>query len=809
MRKFTGKIKSISAVLCATLALSASITSGFFAPFLHENVTANAQSATLPDATLIAPSSYEQYLSLSSPSHVAVTNGYTAIADENNVYVFDRAAGVYRQYEHSAKVTRLQFDSVNKLYFLDASTRLYTLNPSSLELTETGFVCSKFLIHGTDLYFTNTTDTSQIGKTSLHDLNGSATILKGLDRLSSAPDLAFYNGELYLTTWNGIISDLFKFNPTTNILSDSLATFPSELLSMAIEDNVFTCVLRNGDFRVYNLNDFTPNATQTYEPYFHTTGNYSAVSVHDKHIYAIENQVIRQYSLETHAFTDYEISAASASDNRLHTATEVCLADETLFIADNGNQRISVYDTKTNTFLAAFKTDLAPTYLASDGETLLAANAQSAVLFDLSADNYGETLSSYATFNGNVQGVASVYGSYYFVTDKNQFLSLTEQENGWKIKTTQKSETKLPTLLSADPYGKLYVACGNAVYAYTETEFLSPTSGGKEITTQLPNQTQKLSFDYRGNFYALQGDRIHRYTLQTGNYEQTATFDTDQSYVYGATPQAISFALSLKDNQAYVLYANDYLICRNDFALPTLKNIAVDGADDRIFTNESIPFAAVTVQVGALMVEFDFRTLQNAEYFSYLSHEWKTENVTALKIGEVDVYDILAVFDETRKTYRTYLVYTSSCNPLSAEEYQTMYSQEEQKTAYLTNAISLYKVPYLNAQLTVCPLVRGDEITLLGEITQLDRAYYYVSFTDSEGNVQTGYVPQSYVTPTGNNVQPQTTPVGDATSDVASIGRMIYLVISFGAICILVDYLILRKPKDEREDSANFPSNKA
>jgi hypothetical protein len=201
--------------------------------------------------------------------------------------------------------------------------------------------------------------------------------------------------------------------------------------------------------------------------------------------------------------------------------------------------------------------------------------------------------------------------------------------------------------------------------------------------------------------------------------------------------------------------------------------------------------------VGALMVEFDFHTLQNAEYFSYLSHEWKTENVTALKIGEVDVYDILAVFDETRKTYRTYLVYTSSCNPLSAEEYQTMYSQEEQKTAYLTNAISLYKVPYLNAQLTVCPLVRGDEITLLGEIKQLDRAYYYVSFTDSEGNVQTGYVPQSYVTPTGNNVQPQTTPIGDATSDVASIGRMIYLVISFGAICILLDVLILKKPKDE------------
>lgn len=51
--------------------------------------------------SLFLPSSYEEYLPLSEPSSVAVTENYTAIADGLKIYVYDRLAGSYSYYEHS------------------------------------------------------------------------------------------------------------------------------------------------------------------------------------------------------------------------------------------------------------------------------------------------------------------------------------------------------------------------------------------------------------------------------------------------------------------------------------------------------------------------------------------------------------------------------------------------------------------------------------------------------------------------------------------------------------------------------------
>ena len=800
MRKITATILSLCALTCTFAAFPLMEKTDVFARQNAKSIVANAQTPSV-STTLVAPSSYEQYLPLSEPSCVAVTENYTAIADADKIYVFDRSAGIYRNYQHDGKVTQLQFDSENKLYFLDASTRLYTLNPSSLEKTETGFVCSSFLINGTDVYFTHTSGgNSQIKKISLYDLSGTPTQLNGLDQLNSVPVLGFFAGELYFTTWNGIWSSLIKFDPKTNGIAN-VATFPSEFLSMSIQGDVLACALRSGGFSVYDLNELSnvKESTET-TPLFHTNGNYSAVSIYGGNGYAVEDTLVRQFSLKNNAFTDYEIGSASASQNRFNGAKELYLAEETLFIADHGNDRISVYDTLQDTFLQPIATDLDPLYLASYGDTLLIANTDTAVLYDLTADNYGKKLTSYATFNGSVQGVTSVYGVYYLVTNKNQFLCLDNDGAGWEISATQKSETKYPTALASDPYGTIYVACSTHLYAYTETEFLSPTSLGKETASSLPVQIEQMSFDYRSNLYLLEKDTLHLYVLENGKYSQAASFDTQEAHVYGATPNANAFALSIKENKTYVLYENDYLVCRTDLNLPTLTNIAVDGADDRIFTNEPVPFSLVSAQKGALLVEFDFEDLQNANYFPYLSYERIKKNVTALKIGQTDVYDLIAVYDEQVKSYRTYLVYSDSCSPLSTGTYQTTYPEPEQKTAYLTNALSLYKLPYMTELLTLCNMPRGAQITLLGEITKLDRAYYYVSYLDENGVTHTGYVPQSYVTPTSGNTPPNTTPVGDAESNVGAIGRMIYLLLSFGVICLLVDYLLLRKPKDEWVD---------
>lgn len=792
----TATILSVLALSCAISAFSLSKSTDFSACKNGNSIIAQAQTASF--SSLIAPSSYEQYLPLSAPSCIAVTESYTAIADEESIYIFDRTANTYHRYRHTAKVTQLQFDNANKLYFLDAETHLHLLNPSSLEKTETGFVCSTFLIQDNDVYFMLASNGSyQIKKVSVYNLTGEPTIIR--EGLTSAPVLGFFNGELYYTTWNGDESNLRKYNPKTGGYV-SCAYFPSEVLSMAIHGNKFSCVLRNGEFCIYDLTQLSNGAhTSDITPIFKTIGDYSSVSAHDGYIYLVDGTNIRQYSLTKNDFTDYEIGASSDSLNRFHSAQEVCLWENTLFIADNGNDRISVYDTERSLFLQPIATDVDFTYLAAYDDTLLAATTDTAILYDLSANNYGNVLTSYATFNGNVQGVASVYGQYYLVTDKNQFLCLSKQGDEWSISATQKTETKYPTSLAADPYGTLYVACDNRLYAYTETEFLSQTALGKEVSNTLPTKIETLRFDYRSNLYALQENTLYVYRLDNDKFVQNATYDMQAAQVYGITPQAASFTLSIHENEVYVLYGNDFLVCRTDLGLPTLKNIEVDDADDRIFTNEPVPFSAVTMQKNALLVEFDFDALQNADYFPYVSYERTKTQVTALRIGQTDVYDLLAVYDEQAKNYRTYLVYRTSCTSLSADAYQTTYPQDEQKTAYLTNSLSLYKLPYMTKLLTLCDMPRGAQITLLGEITKLDRAYYCVSYTDDDGTTHIGYVPQAYVTPTSGNTPPATDPVGDTSSDVDAIGRMIYLLLSFGAICLLVDYLLLRKPKEETD----------
>jgi len=148
MKKITAIILSI----CACTAFALPKTETFFAQIKSATAEPTVSKQSLK-TEMIAPSSYEQYLSLSAPTDVAVTKDYTAIADDNVIYVFDREDNLYRQYTHTVNnentkntVTKLQFDQSDNLYFLDASTYLYILNPKAIRseekttATETGFV---------------------------------------------------------------------------------------------------------------------------------------------------------------------------------------------------------------------------------------------------------------------------------------------------------------------------------------------------------------------------------------------------------------------------------------------------------------------------------------------------------------------------------------------------------------------------------------------------------------------------------------------------------------------------------------------
>lgn len=801
-------MKKSAAKIAYTLAFTALLSAGAAVCVLQNpqiETRVHAAETECKDL-LISPASYAQYLPLESPTDVAVTDDYIAVADGNAVYVYDSKDEVYRKYVHTQNVdapknviTKLQFDGAGNLYFLDSSTYLYILRVKDLETeqtptpTKTNFSCSTFAIHGSWLYFSSVTGKSQLSKTPLSnpDVSTATTLVESL---YSDPKIAFWKDELYYTNADVYLN---KIDPEENNPTPVLVhAFQSGIRSMRISEGIFVYSDTEDNFYAYALADILSHG-ETPTPLTKDQGGYKSLCAHGEYVYAVQNHAVRRYSLTEKAFTDYEICNRSAAINRLDGATQTYLHGDKLFIADNGNARISIYDRATDSFQAPIALSFSPQYLTSDGNTVLAANQEQAALYGLSPENYGEELSVYQDFNGEVIGGASVYGAYYFATENNFYYCLTQTETQnqtqteWTWTETKKSSTRYIDLLSSDAYGYLYAASGNKLLRFTEEEFLSPTAEGNELSDEFPVGATQFLVDYEGKVYALKDN-----ALQTLDGER---YDLSDAPVYGGGANALSVSFGVEENAAYILYAENYILQTERLHLPTVKKIDAENAGKDIFAQESANVSIVRTLPDTLLIEFDLESLTNAEYFPYLSHGRKTERFTALKIAQTQKHAILAVYDQTSRKYFTYLALHENCEVLEENEFRIPYT--DGKTGYLTNAVTLYKYPYLNDLLPVTELSRGAQITVLGEINRLDHPYYQISYTSEQGERHVGYVPKSYVTLfDGAPPQSQTQTYGVTESNVDGIWRLAYLALGALAICILVDILLLREEKKEDED---------
>ncbi len=823
-------MKKLTATILSVVTLSACLFSGT-ALFRAQNKTAfatgdqtvtlsatqqtkaakqNAKSAQTEQTRLLMPDSYEEYLDLNAPTDVAVNDKYTAIADGNVIYVYDRAFGVYREYQHSVNtdplkniVTKLQFDDDGNLYFLDA-TYLYILKTSdlgseTLQVKNTSFPCTTFYLHKDTLYYTDTKQSSaQLSKIDigLHDIDVTyAETLK--TGLNGKPTITVYNNELYCT--NGNV--LTKYDEETDKLR-TLAVFDdfASLQSIAIVGNLFCCTNDAQNFYAYNMTDLTKAMSvsdDTIAPLNRTQGNFTALSVYNGEVYAVDGNVVRNFdaSSRDYQFSNYEISNHSSSVHRLSDAAETCLVGDTLLIADNGNRRISVMNTATRTFSDPIPNTLTAKYLASDGNTLVVADDDGrAILYSLRQKDYGAALAEFKSFNGKIKGVACVYGTYYFITNNYRHyratLSLTDEGNEvWTCDEVQRAIKRETFLLASDAYGDLYVASGNKIYRYTEAEFMNSDSEGELVYEGLSTVTKKLLVDFTGNLYALTDGKIQKLGEET-------PYDLNTPLVYADSATVRSFAFHVEKNAAYVLYEENYVAETEILELPTVKTIALHGADAEIFAEASATFSVVQTNPDALIIYFDIDELQGAEVFPYLSYERANQPFTALKIGETADYDVLACFDESTHAYNTCIVLKAQRRELPPEDYRFDY--DEPQTGYLTNDVHLYKFPYLTRLLTVSRLQAGSQIQLLGEIDRLDHPYYQIAYTDENGEQQVGFVPKAYVTSfNGAPPVPETKTYGSTQNNNDSIFRLCYLILGAGVVCILADVLILRKRKDD------------
>ena len=794
MKRYTKKISYCALGFACSFALGVLTLPNCF--------TANAEE---PKDTLITPTSYDQYLKLTSPSDVAVNERYTAISDKNSIYLYDGVDGVYRKYVHSQNtdntkndVTKLQFANDGTLYFSDKSTSLYRLNTATATLKgeREDLVCSAFAINGNELYFSNVSGgISSISKTTLSSLSLS-TSTSIVDDLTSDTVLAISNDEIFYTDSGKY---LYKYSSETESF---ITPFSNSLTSIAVTSSTFCCTDNSGVFSVYDFIDLYANRENA-QPLFTAEGNFSKLSIFNDFVYAIDGDCVKQYSLSKSSFTDYQICATSNADKRLNGATDVLLHNGKVITADAGNSRISVRE-KDGSYstIQTNVTERTTQNLCATENTVLVWTNERAYLYDLTTS---EQIATFSFGESRLTGAVGVYGKYYFVTSNNgyYYASLEQtsaEKTEWTLSAPVVKSGSQPTMLASDVYGNLYVAKSGSLYQYTESEFLDPMADNSPLFT-MPIGAEKLAVDYDGNVYVLTNNLLTKFVKSTA--WSTVEFSLEKTAVYSETPSLVtSFTFGVEENDTYILYDNSYVLSTKGLYLPTVNAIQTQTSHADIFSPTSAQVCVVQTKAKSVLVEFDFDNFKaDSTYFPYLSLTRSETPRTALKLGETNEYDVLAEYDSELREYRAYLVKKEFTDPLSESEFSTTFDGEQY--GYASNAVHLYKFPYLHNLMTVGELTKNQKIKLLGEITKLDNDYYLVECETENGKLL-GYIPKNFVNAFDGSI-PETDKyeLESSPADTDMIWRLAYLIFGLLAICILSDYLVLRKRPEESQSDYN------
>lgn len=824
IRQMKKKRKNIflRASFCAAalFALFFSSNTAFSACFSRASAEDRSASALAQEAKkdeLFLPDSYEEYLSLNEPTSVAVNDDYTAIADGKKIYIYSRANGTYSTYEHNVEddteLMQIQFDERGTLYFsAQGSAKLYSLSPETLLASDTNLTCSAFEIFGDTLYFTTIVGTdANIFARSLDALSVGSAPLK--TNVQGKPAIA-HNGDALYYTVGGWIASVEQ--------SSALVVCNDSIQSLAFYGDYCYFTDTKSCLYSYRYADSSATAQKIAEDCI------SLSQPHNGSIYVVGEQKIRTLNAETGEFTSFEISASSDSAHRLYDAVDCVVTGNTLVTLDRGNvddsaskARILVCDVTANSSALSRSIALSDTgveLVSSDGETALVSSTptnsvsstQSGVLslYDLSS---GARLASFVSAeDAPFIGVTNVYGTYY-AASKYYLYRIDKNENGYAL--VSRKTTRSNVLLSSDAYGSLYVAQSDRnVYTLTEEEFLDEAVNPRteEAIAKLPSayvHGEKASFsvDFFRDVYILCGGTFYRcestLAAKDGAKPERSYPLTQKTLVYNQTAETPVTCASFgwQNDAAYVVYDGNFVIKTYDLPLHSLNALSVEGSDQPLFAAESTDFTLVELPEKTLLIRFDLNSLEGSEYFPYLSHARSNGSLTAIALGETSRYRLLAVYDGENNDYFTALAEKDSCTEVSPDDFFTPAPEQfsDGKKGYVTNDVGLYKYPFLTDRLTVCTVKRGTEIVVLKTVERLDWLYYAVAYTDENGEYKTGYLPAAYVSDVSGKIPPSvSTMLGEERNNSDLVWRLAYLVLGTFVVCILTDYLILKKHGD-------------
>ncbi|MCI8500310.1 MAG: hypothetical protein HFE28_06860 [Clostridia bacterium] len=682
------------------------------------------------------PATREEYLPLQTPSHVAFSEQYTAVADGSTLYLYDKAENEYSYYEHktgadatATTLSELQFSSDGTLYFTDQSMWLYSLDLQTKTATRQDISCSTFYIAEDYIYYTATvTGTVTFYYVPLATpADPYSTVIRQYSPAAN-PRLAYENGTLYCV-YNH--DNLIAFDTQEKaILSESGRLGDRQIAGLqyvcAYKDSLYYTVSgerqgENGLFRAEN----GAKGTLVLEADRLTT-----LAVYNGKLYCVQGKSVKEIAVtqESAQFTYYEIAAASSSPNRLSGAVGSARAGNLLVTADKGNHRVSVYDLENGGF-SSFPAEHV-SLVATDGSTVAATDGDTITVYadgETHAYAVGETL-------GKIKGIACLFSEVYFVTENNAYGVAGKGHVFY-------SGYGVPTGMASDLYGKIYVAYHDgSVYAYREEHFTKRGTPEKRAFV-LPENHTSLRADFEGNLYCLAENALYK------NGAPFALFpEGNPLHFYQGKTMPVSFALGFEDDTVYFNYGDYMLATKKDnegnapFPVPTLGKIALEGAKEQIFSTGDAENLLVDVADNAVGIDVDLQRIEQAErYFPYAGYS-RTPAMRGVKIAQTQSYTLVLLSGDTE--YKALLLRNESVTAVGEQEYLT----KEEGVFYLSNAVNACYYPCMEQSLAQNRLNRGTRVNKIAEISLPERQYALVSYGSEHGETLV-YVPLHYLSP--------------------------------------------------------------
>lgn len=713
--------------------------------FMGETTVSAAETVQLDDtsATLFLPESYEQYLSLESPSDVAVCERYIAIAEGSTIYLFDRkeSTPVYRIYDHASahagvQISKIQFSNGEKLYFSDTGLNFYVLDPEGEELSAAKFETplTTFLIEGDTLFEVSTTSGTSYSSAPLSDPKSVTKFDDSKNTL--VPCLAFSDGKLYsicektvtvyATAQNGSYEEEKSFTINPN---------PRDVKSVAVLGNIMYYTVGNEDEGGLYTYDLT---TEKNDLLFEGDG-YGALTSFGGKLYAVKGNGVIEYEIEDGLRpTGYEIASASDSVKRLSGAQDIARARSLLVTADSGNNRLSVYDMEKDAY-SVIPLGYSPTLVATDGTRIAAAAGNTVYLYqkNVLTGQWDETAYPLEADDA-VKGLSFVYEKLYYVS---------EHYHGVIGETRKALNHGTPAGLASDLYGGLYIAYTDlTVNKFAEENFLTQNEIGERLSFRLPEGFRALRADFEGDLFCLDANgALYR------NGEIYAEIDGAEFVYSEVSLKPNSFALGFEDGAVYFNFG-DLILKTDALEFPTLGKIGAEGVYEeinRVHAPEATDGNGVTfvdVRGGAVGIEVDLAALDaDTEYFPFASYSRTAEDRRGVLLAEAGDYRLIALYGG--HAYEVELFRASQV--ADAEPVVSQNSQD----VFLSSPCALYNYPCVTAAHGET-LPRGERVNILSIVKADPDAAppdygYDFAYVEAETNARAqlyGYVPLSFLT---------------------------------------------------------------